>query len=145
MPAYFLRIAAPRYGAAMIAGFLAISQIQMVAQASPNGEHLPAFKFQQLQMAQLQRTPTAGRTQAKELRHIPPEAQRTLRSTIQDVASRQGRTSESLGFAGGRDPEPGLLDLLCGEDWFVSWVEDEDGNPVPGTHEIYCGDQSYPL
>ena len=37
------------------------------------------------------------------------------------------------------------LDLICGPDWIVTWLEDEDGNMIPGSAELYCGGQSFPL
>ncbi|MEM6688376.1 MAG: hypothetical protein AAF664_03050 [Planctomycetota bacterium] len=31
------------------------------------------------------------------------------------------------------------LDLMCGEDWIITWEEDANGNEIPGTSELYCG------
>lgn len=31
------------------------------------------------------------------------------------------------------------LDLTCGDlDWMGTWLEDEHGNPIPGTYEYWC-------
>ena len=33
------------------------------------------------------------------------------------------------------------LELTCGEGgWLETWLEDGDGNPIPGTYEYYCLD-----
>jgi hypothetical protein len=33
------------------------------------------------------------------------------------------------------------LQLTCGAGgWLETWLEDENGNPIPGTYEYYCID-----
>ncbi|HZO29757.1 MAG TPA: hypothetical protein VFH48_27590 [Chloroflexota bacterium] len=44
----------------------------------------------------------------------------------------QGGTSQS----GPSDLE---LDLICGDDWFITWDEDANGNPISGTFHLHCG------
>jgi hypothetical protein len=36
------------------------------------------------------------------------------------------------------------LDEVCGE-WFIIWEQDADGNPIPGTYELYCDGSTIPL
>lgn len=42
-------------------------------------------------------------------------------------------------------PSDDELDLVCGDDWIVTWLEDEHGNPIAGTTELYCGGTTIPL
>lgn len=42
-------------------------------------------------------------------------------------------------------PSDDELDLICGNDWIVTWLEDEHGNPIAGTTELYCGGTTIPL
>lgn len=48
----------------------------------------------------------------------------------------------------GRAPQAGPsdkdLDEVCG-DWFITWEEDADGNPILGTFTLYCGGSEIPL
>jgi hypothetical protein len=34
-------------------------------------------------------------------------------------------------------------DLICGGEWFITWDEDANGNPIIGTYQFYCGDSSF--
>ncbi|MEM8736793.1 MAG: hypothetical protein AAGG44_21365, partial [Planctomycetota bacterium] len=36
------------------------------------------------------------------------------------------------------------LDLICGPDWIITWLEDENGNMIDGSAELYCGGQTFP-
>lgn len=56
----------------------------------------------------------------------------------QDKAPNPGPSPTSL-------PSSNELDLICGQDWIISWLEDEDGNVVPGSTELYCGGTVIPL
>jgi hypothetical protein len=66
-------------------------------------------------------------------------------SAIQKARSRpnapklttQGGTSQ----AGPSDRE---LDLICGE-WFVTWEEDADGDPILGIFTLHCAGDEIPL
>lgn len=42
-------------------------------------------------------------------------------------------------------PSSDELDLVCGNDWILSWLEDENGNVIPGSTELYCGGTVIPL
>ena len=34
-------------------------------------------------------------------------------------------------------------DLTCGGEWFITWDEDENGDPIIGTYAFHCGDSSW--
>lgn len=34
-------------------------------------------------------------------------------------------------------------DLTCGGSWFITWDEDENGDPIIGTYNFHCGDSSW--
>src|SRR5690606_34871707 len=37
------------------------------------------------------------------------------------------------------------LDLICNDDWFVTFDEDADGDPILGTFELHCAGTVIPL
>ena len=78
--------------------------------------------------------------QTRDVEAIPSQLRRGVDSAIRDLARRQGGTSAAGDLAGGQQPSAiVLLDMICGDSWFVTWLEDEDGNPIPGSHEVHCG------
>jgi hypothetical protein len=89
------------------------------------------------QSRQLSRTVSK---QTRDLEAIPSQLRRGVDSAVRDLARRQGGTSAAGDLAGGQQPSAiVLLDMICGDSWFVTWLEDEDGNPIPGSHEVHCG------
>jgi hypothetical protein len=34
-------------------------------------------------------------------------------------------------------------DLTCGGEWFITWDEDANGDPIIGTYQFHCGDSSW--
>jgi hypothetical protein len=34
-------------------------------------------------------------------------------------------------------------DLTCGGEWFITWDEDANGDPIIGTYKFHCGDSSF--
>lgn len=93
--------------------------------------------FMVAQSRQLSRTVCK---QTRDLEAIPSQLRRGIDSAIRNLARRQGGTSAAGDLAGGQQPSAiVLLDMICGDSWFVSWLEDEDGNPIPGSHEVHCG------
>ncbi|MFN3189096.1 MAG: hypothetical protein ACE361_01130 [Aureliella sp.] len=42
-------------------------------------------------------------------------------------------------------PSDDELDLICGPDWIITWLEDENGQIIEGTTELLCGGESYPV
>ena len=50
----------------------------------------------------------------------------------------QGGTSQS----GPSDLE---LDLICANDWFITWDEDANGDPVLGSFNLHCADIVIPI
>lgn len=34
-------------------------------------------------------------------------------------------------------------DLLCGGEWFITWYEDVNGDPIIGRYNFHCGDSSF--
>ena len=34
-------------------------------------------------------------------------------------------------------------DLTCGGEWFITWDEDQNGDPIIGTYKFHCGDSSF--
>lgn len=137
-----------RYQATRILGALAAACLMAVASAaayegtrSANSVSGPttgdvAEGVMVAQSRQLSRTVSK---QTRDLEAIPAQLRRGVDAAISDLARRQGGTSAG-DLAGGRQPSAiVLLDMICGDSWFVTWLEDEDGNPVPGSHEVHCG------
>ena len=81
------------------------------------------------------KTTTLGRL-SPELRTSAVQKARSTSNATKLAA--EGGTSQS----GPSDLE---LDLICGGDWFITWDEDADGNPVSGTFNLHCGGTVIPI
>jgi len=58
------------------------------------------------------------------------------------VQKARSRPDAKLGSGGGTSqsgPSDLELDLICGYDWFITWDEDANGNPVLGSFNLHCG------
>jgi hypothetical protein len=106
-------------GALALAAALATSSTAVFAVAT-HGD--PAFYA-------TKKTTTLGRL-SPELRTSAVQKARSMSNATKLGA--EGGTSQS----GPSDTE---LDLICGDDWFITWDEDADGNPILGTFHLHCG------
>lgn len=84
--------------------------------------------------------PIYAKKQASTLAGLSPElaagAVRAARSRPSAPRlTTQGGTTQS----GESDKE---LDLLCGDDWFITWDEDANGNPISHTFYLHCAGES---
>jgi hypothetical protein len=74
---------------------------------------------------------------------LSPELQKRA---IQAARSRSNGTQLTTP---GRTPQPWVsdmeMDLLCGDDWLVTWEEDADGDPILGTFTVDCAGAVIPL
>lgn len=84
---------------------------------------------------------TAGATDDKSTFRIPKGVV-LLAMQIQQSQTGTIDWGQGSGHAGLTGDE---LDLICGPDWIITWLEDENGNMIEGTAELYCGGQSFPL
>jgi hypothetical protein len=67
-------------------------------------------------------------------------------SAVQKARSRPN--SPTLKGGGGTSqsgPSDSELDLLCNDDWFITWDEDADGNPISGSFNLHCAGTVIPL
>ena len=49
----------------------------------------------------------------------------------------QGGSTQGAGLDG--CTSDGCLDAFCGDDWFVTWDEDANGNAISHTFQLHCG------
>jgi hypothetical protein len=73
-----------------------------------------------------------------------------LSSKVRASALQQARSTPNgirIAAEGGtsQGTPDGELDLNCNDDWFITWDEDANGNPVTGTFKLYCAGVEYTL
>jgi hypothetical protein len=65
---------------------------------------------------------------------------------VQALRSRPGTSTLTSGPGGALPSEKDInrwTDLNCGGEWFISWDEDENGDPIIGTYLFHCGESSW--
>lgn len=127
MTRYFVRLCS----GALLGAFMATLWPPLgQAQERPLGDERNPVASNVL-VAQALRSDRAKRRESRNERNMPVQARDRLPAVVNELGGTQGRATLDL-------------DKIC-IDWFVSWVEDEDGNALPGTVELSCDDTTIPL
>jgi hypothetical protein len=72
----------------------------------------------------------------------------TLDGLSRELAARATEKARSLKGGGGTPqagPDDDEMDATCGGDWFITWDEDANGNPIMGTFHLHCGGKDYQI
>ena len=78
------------------------------------------------------------RATASSLKKMHPTVARTVQRAMPKIAAERGKGPLA-------DEKSDIeMFLTCGEDWFVFWVEDKDGNPIMGTITVHCNGDDIP-
>jgi hypothetical protein len=86
-------------------------------------------------VAQRERQSRRVREEARDIRSVPPQVLRALWPAFSEIARRQGHNA--TGDLVGLDEWP-VWACPPGKDVFVTWVNDENGDPIIETIEYGC-------
>jgi hypothetical protein len=123
------RLIARTLGALALAAAVATSSTAALA-ATPSGNPGFALTKKKTTTTLVGLSPSLRSSALQQARSMPHAS--TLKG--------DGRTSQS-------NPETtdGYLDAFCGDDWFITWDETANGDPILGTFTLHCGGTSAPI
>jgi len=82
---------------------------------------------------------------ARSLKDLHPTVSRTVQRAMPKLAAQRGKDPTADDKDDKHDAAILQMYLTCGDNWFIFWVEDKDGNPIMGTITVHCDGEDTPV